>query len=513
MNSKEILDKTDQVLSLLNYKIIEKDLLGTHVAIDSKSYYNIYVYNAIDKEHLSEERIKYEIKKLCDIRDNFTSVKLISLPDNSESININFILLFDVEVPTNLLLLLNNYNIKFLIYGDKKHSSIEVFGSSLQTKAIPLKEFSAYTEYVESIIKYIRKVLASKYDVTVNNMIEIPNIPNYSSPRELANEVKKYVIGQDAVIDDVAIPFFQHIESMRNGTTCEIKTSFIIAGNTGTGKSEMLRRFAQVTGVPIIRINTADCSPASWKGLGISDHISYYINSQEDVEKLRYSVLVFNEFDKITHYNQNTVSSNNTDWVVDMQREFLRFYDKGYEILIEKNTSDGIKKFRLPTDNLLLCYDGAYSGIDKIIEKRLNKHAKIGYNIEMNDMKFGNLSELTMEDLEKWGYLPELLGRIGSYFVMKPMSEELIYQIITKASENILESHIKQCEQYGITVEFGEEALRYIASEAMKSKLGFRTVKTLLAKILKNIYFDCDKYSGKRLLVDKEFIINNTSLN
>jgi ATP-dependent protease Clp ATPase subunit len=116
------------------------------------------------------------------------------------------------------------------------------------------------------------------------------------------------------------------------------------------------------------------------------------------------------------------------------------------------------------------------------------------------------LQQLTVADLQKWGYIPELLGRIGTFLTMNPMSEELIYEIITTASENILNAHKAQCQMHGFELEFTEDALRKIAKMATESGLGFRSVKTILANLMEDVYFDCDRYKDSTLTVNEEFI-------
>jgi ATP-dependent Clp protease ATP-binding subunit ClpX len=393
------------------------------------------------------------------------------------------------------------------------------------------ENFDAFIEYAETVIDYLTKSPATavvnmfgniftdwakELEETQESLDELEKKKSdmllyFNSPRKLAGEVKKYVKGQDDVIDRIAVPFFQHIESKRLGTTCDIKTSFVVIGKTGTGKSEILRRFAKISDVPIIRINTSDCVPNSWKGEHISDLIGYYINDEHDLERMKYAALVFNEFDKITHYNQKLVGNNSSDWDADMQRDFLKFFDKGYELVIEKQKNLEMQKFRLPTDNLLLCFDGAFSGIEKIIEKRLNLRSRIGFaqpnkTPAKTDMYASLLQQLTVADLQKWGYIPELLGRIGTFLTMNPMSEELIYEIITTASENILDAHKAQCSMHGFNLEFTEDTLRKIAKMAAESELGFRSVKTILANLMEDVYFDCDKYKNTTLTVNEEFI-------
>ena len=170
-----------------------------------------------------------------------------------------------------------------------------------------------------------------------------------------------------------------------------------------------------------------------------------------------------------------------------------------------------ILKFRLPTNNLLLCFDGAFSGIEKIIEKRLNLCKHIGFSqSDKSTIKADGcsslLQQLTISDLRSWGYIPELLGRIGLLLTTNPMTEELIYEIITTASENILQAHKSQCSNLGIELKFTEDALREIAKMAVKTESGFRSVKTILANLMEDVYFNCDKYKNTPLTIDKEFM-------
>lgn len=388
--------------------------------------------------------------------------------------------------------------------------------------------FKASVEYIQTVIKYFgvsaQPGVPNYFETQANNSLNICEeefsslesdnkddiqIKNFSSPRELAEEIKKYIIGQDAVINEISIPFYQHYESMINKTTSEIKTSFILAGGTGTAKTEILRRFGQVSGVPIIRINSADFSGGTWKGRNISDHISSYLSKVNDPSILNYAVFIFDEVDKTIHRHNEMISLNGADCDADTQREWLRMFDKGYEIIVDMPGS--LDKFRFCFDNTLICFVGAFSGIERIIEKRLNIHQQIGFqatsHLRQDTIAKANImSHLSQADMEQWGFMPELLSRISSYFVTQPMTEDLIYNVFTKASENIIDAHKKQCAQYGITLSFTEEALREIASETMKLNLGFRPAKKILANVMKDIYFDCDKYENSIITIDKEYI-------
>lgn len=425
--------------------------------------------------------------------------------------------------------------IQLLVFNSNKDSYNSLPKIDIDLPDDEKEDFDAYVGFIETVIRYLtcypieRNInvfgnVFSNSDIDTEKqqdepkMLEIENEDKsrqFKSPHEMAEEVKKWIIGQDNAIENVAIPFFQHIESRRTGTTCVVKTPFILIGNTGTGKTEILRRFGQICNVPIIRINTADIQPNGWRGNHISDFIGYNINNESDLERMKYAVLVFNEFDKVTHYNDNEHalgSATETAWKSDIQREFLRFFDIGYELVINKQDFPENIIYHLPVDNLLLCFDGAFSGMEEIIKNRLKSE---NYNLGFvqpdkkqtkNDLSSSLLRQITVADLRKWGYSPELLDRINTFITMNPMSEEMAYTIITTSSDSIINAHKMQCLKYGIKLEFTDGAYRKIAKMATELGLGFRSVKNILAKIMKDIYYDCDKYKNTTIIVDEEFI-------
>lgn len=505
----DVRNNIEQFLSSRGCSVLKDALCGTDVIL--AHHENVYLCSFVLGTENIDNIVKFETEKLSFIGNKFKDVIIDTLDE------------IDVEV-TKVIVVRNaglsdemheyamSSDVRLCPY-DK--NAIEYnFQLMDENDCLDDDSYEAFKNYIETVITYLKTNIPEnagnrpRPNATVrNNTI---NGRWFSSPRALAEEVKKSVKGQDDVIDSISIPFFQHVESMRNKQTCSVKNSFIIAGNTGTGKSETLRRFAELCNVPIIRINISECTAYGWKGQSISDFISYYINDESDIEKLKYAVIVFNEFDKITHYNARITSTSGTDGDRDMQRDLLKFYDKGYELMIDKSSGFSCgEKYRIPTENMLLCFDGAFSGIEKIIEKRLDLNPKVGYGTASSQNDNINLmSQLTMEDLEIWGYLPELLGRIGSCYVMNPMTKELAYEIITGASDNILEAHRQQCLQYGIDVEFSDEVLWHISEETVKAKQGFRAAKTILSGMMEKIYFDCDKYSGQKFKIDMNYVSN-----
>lgn len=314
------------------------------------------------------------------------------------------------------------------------------------------------------------------------------------SAKQLADVVKQYIKGQDEAIERLAVPFFQHLDSARKGYTCRIKSSVMMMGPTGTGKSEMLRVMAQVCDCPVVFVNSSEVRPSGWKGLHISDMIAKELNNGVSEERMKYAIIVLDEVDKITKYGRRMVSDNGTDESVDMMRDIMKLLDVGHTLHLENgvNVIDGTPRIvELPTENFLLVFSGAFCGMDDIIKRRLNIGTTIGFGKQMQgeDEEVNYMSKVTVEDLVEWGYMPELLGRIGEIVVMNPLTTDVILDIMKSAKGNIVESHVDYAHRNHVDLRFSDDALRAIAEEAHRSGLGFRNVKALLSKALNPLYF------------------------
>ena len=359
----------------------------------------------------------------------------------------------------------------------------------------------------------------SKFGFTKSDLVFKKSDDVIQSPQEMSNHVKQFIKGQDEVVDKLAVPFYLHLDSKRNQYTSKLKTPVLVIGPTGVGKSEMFRRYGKICDCPIIRINTSEIVPSAWKGLHITDILAREINEDVTIKDLEYAIIVIHEFDKITHYGQKIYGEHGSDMDSDMMRDIMRLFETEHSLRLEKGVDMQTmcpNEYKLPVDNLLIVFDGAFVGLEEIIKKRLNVDKTIGFNKTQSKKYDGvNIQKfVTNEDLVQWGYMPELLGRIGEVAVMNPLSTDTIYEIMTTAKDNILQPHIEFCSNNNIDLKFEEEAIRYIASEAYKSGLGFRNVKTLLSKTLNSLYFDmpkCKELGKKQVVITREFVTKNLS--
>jgi len=322
----------------------------------------------------------------------------------------------------------------------------------------------------------------------------------------LSEAVQKIVKGQDAVIRRMAVSFSNHIRN-RDAEKTNIQFPFLLVGNTGVGKSESLKWFAYQSKVPFITINMANIVPYGWSGgetIGNVIHRYLKENSEYDEDDLQYAVLFFDEADKVVSgiYNNNDVRVE--EWRKSMQMDLMKLFNKDSKIPIYSRSGDNgqVFEFNLPVNNLLLCFGGAFSGIDRFIRHRLKK-TEITVSKETDVLEYMN-----GEDLVRWGFMPELVGRMGKIHIMNPMTEKLLYEVISDFSspENVLVAHRKLCKEvYNIDLKFSDEALHKIATMGMSMKTGVRAITPIIANLMYDVYYS-EEYKDATLTIDAKYI-------
>ncbi len=330
--------------------------------------------------------------------------------------------------------------------------------------------------------------------------------------QEMAAKVKEHIIGQDETINKLAVIFHQHLESIHNPTLACIKTPTILIGNTGVGKSEIISQFGRLCKCPVVRINSSEITPTGWRGAGLGDHLRAAID-EHGLDAMKNAIILFHEFDKITHHNSRLVGQNSSDMDADAQRDLMRLFETEHPLYIESNPQTPFgDSYHLPTDNLLIIFDGAFAGINSIIEKRLKLTKTVGFNCSAKSETDGDaiLKQINLQDLTEWGFMPELLGRIGSFCVLNSLSTDTMKEIIEKTHGNILKAHVAYAKSHGITLEISEDATNTIARMAHESGLGARALKTIIANCLNQLYYENLGNDGdeRKFVIDAEFVRN-----
>lgn len=387
----------------------------------------------------------------------------------------------------------------------------------------------AFGEPTESDWAYLEENYNLGKESLMGERNPMPQI-DFHSPKELATCVKQYVVGQDRAIDMLSVPFFQQYESKRHGQPCLIKTPVLLIGPTGSGKSAIFQQFGRYCKCLVVPINSSEISGTQWKGTHMTDVILRTIKNKYGPKFMdivnrdnvinEYICVLFDEVDKIPHHDQKIAGSAGTDFNTDIMCDLMRLLNSGEDLFLEDgfNQDGSPKGYKIPVDNMLVVFAGAFSGIEDVVRKRLHLNKSIGFS-QASASATGIdalLKQVASEDLIEWGFMPELIGRIGNICALNSLTPDLIYAIMTNAKDNVLQFHIDYCHQYNIDLHFTSEALHLIADAAYESGLGFRNVKTLLSKCLNPIYYEfCDepkKTAMQTINIDQDFIAKQLNL-
>lgn len=351
-----------------------------------------------------------------------------------------------------------------------------------------------------------------------------------TAPIDLENYVRLFVKGQDNVIKKISVPLFLLYECNDNNKTYRINRSIVLIGKTGSGKSYLLRKFKEICGCEIVEVNLSTTQPTGWKGRSIAEIFSHEINSGRIKTKFIGNkqvvtskiLFVGDEFDKITHYGCTNWGETGNASDRDMQTELMQLLNLDTNLQIQLGMDTTTMKpimCELPVNNILCVFAGAFDGIESIIKKRLNMGV-IGFGKSAQKINSeGNLlSYVSKDDLKSWGFMDELLGRIGGVSVLNPITSDVLYNIITSAKDNILQYYIEYFSKKNIDIQFEEEALRHISEMAYVHNKGVRGLDTVLSEIFSTIISNLPSRTDevevipskhKVIAISKEYLAKN----
>lgn len=349
------------------------------------------------------------------------------------------------------------------------------------------------------------------------------------TPKHLYDYLNQHVIGQEEAKKIISVVVYNHYKRFCDAIfgytkgmdknpyediTIE-KSSSLILGPTGCGKSYMLRMLANYLNIPFYIQDSTSLSESGYVGDDVENAIlGAFRASGGNLLATHYAIIVFDEFDKLSRKSENASITRDVGGE-GVQQSLLKLVEGA---IVNVPPNGGRKHpeqecIQIDTSNILFFGVGAFDGIEGIIEKRLNRKTKIGFNTFNNvqtqeDKNEDILSQVTTEDLKRYGFIPELIGRFPLITHVKPLTEEQLYQILIEPKNSIVKQYQKLFWIDNVDLSFEDDALRLIASEAAKKKTGARSLRGVLDKTLAELMFDYGGYHKKKtkLKVTKDMV-------
>lgn len=348
-------------------------------------------------------------------------------------------------------------------------------------------------QFFQKKIQAVRDKVSLAVDVSAGDFI----LP---SPSEIYEHLDKFVIGQERAKRILSVCAHNHYKRLiiyrdSNFEKRLDKTNMLLLGPTGTGKTYLVKKLAEFLGVPCYIADASSLTAAGYVGKDVESLVEGLINNcGTNYDAAATGIIFIDEFDKIAKKKGNNKSGKDIGGEA-VQQALLKIIE-GTTVEIEKQSGFTKMKMSLDTSNILVIVGGAFVDLEEIIAERLKikKSSGIGFGAKEEDKEIGPslLKHTLVQDIEEFGFIPELLGRLPLIATLDELTEEDLYNILVKVENNLVEQYQELFAHSLKLLTFEDEALREIARTAKKLKTGARSLKTIMETVLLDSMFDVE---------------------
>lgn len=332
-------------------------------------------------------------------------------------------------------------------------------------------------------------------------------------PLQIKEFLDQYIIGQEETKKSMSVAVYNHYKRLlqtKDDNEVEIeKSNIILVGETGTGKTLVARTIAKMLNVPFSIVDATVLTQAGYVGEDVESILSRLLQAADyDVVKAERGIVFIDEIDKIARKGDNPSITRDVSGE-GVQQALLKLLEGSVVNVAPKGgRKHPEQKFiEVNTKDILFIAGGAFSGIDKIISKRLNMQA-VGFSASLNDEKIDEenlLQYIIPSDLKEFGLIPEIIGRLPVLSYMNPLDAKTLRLILTEPKNSIIKQYVKLFEMDGVKFTINNPALQYIVDKAVQYKLGARGLRSLCEAILTDAMFELPSSDEKEFVVTKKY--------